>query len=220
MPTTYLEAPTQRVMSGNGIEYAYRDLGESDIPRVLLIHFRGNLDNWDPALIGALAANRRVITFDNVGVGATTGTTPPTDREHGTRRDRLCRGTQPRVRRSPRLLDRQFRCAGVRPDSPRRNSTRRACSIRAAGCRRYAWVGRGCHRVCRSTGNGSAGVSRCLLCVERRESTRGPTGHGTHFRTNSQSRRADDMADPPSAIRRGLRVGSPKPRVAGTPTGD
>ena len=78
MPTTYLEAPTQRVTSGNGIEYAYRDLGQSDIPLVLLIHFRGNLDNWDPALIDALAANRRVIAFDNVGVGATTGTTPPT----------------------------------------------------------------------------------------------------------------------------------------------
>jgi pimeloyl-ACP methyl ester carboxylesterase len=45
---------------------------------VLLQHFRGNLDNWDPALIDALAADRRVITFDNVGVGATTGRTPNT----------------------------------------------------------------------------------------------------------------------------------------------
>jgi pimeloyl-ACP methyl ester carboxylesterase len=42
----------------------------------LLQHFRGNLDNWDPALVDALAADRRVITFDNVGVGATTGRTP------------------------------------------------------------------------------------------------------------------------------------------------
>jgi pimeloyl-ACP methyl ester carboxylesterase len=78
MPMTYLETPTQRVTAGNGIDYAYRDVGQSDIPLVLLIHFRGNLDNWDPALIDALAANRRVISFDNVGVGATTGTTPPT----------------------------------------------------------------------------------------------------------------------------------------------
>jgi pimeloyl-ACP methyl ester carboxylesterase len=45
---------------------------------VLLQHFRGNLDNWDPALIDALAADRRVVTFDNVGVGGTTGTTPNT----------------------------------------------------------------------------------------------------------------------------------------------
>jgi pimeloyl-ACP methyl ester carboxylesterase len=48
------------------------------VPLVLLQHFRGNLDNWDPALIDALAAERRVVTFDNVGVGATTGTTPNT----------------------------------------------------------------------------------------------------------------------------------------------
>src|SRR5215468_6400743 len=75
---SYLEAPTQRVAVANGIEYAYRDLGESEVPLVALQHFRGNLDNWDPALVDALAAKRRVITFDNAGVGATTGTTPNT----------------------------------------------------------------------------------------------------------------------------------------------
>jgi len=63
-------------MAGNGIEYAYRDLGDGEVPLVLLQHFRGNLDNWDPALVEALAADRRVIAFDNAGVGATTGTTP------------------------------------------------------------------------------------------------------------------------------------------------
>jgi pimeloyl-ACP methyl ester carboxylesterase len=65
-------------MANNAIEYAYRDLGDSDVPLVLLQHFRGNLDNWDPALVDALAANRRVVTFDNVGVAATTGRTPNT----------------------------------------------------------------------------------------------------------------------------------------------
>ena len=71
-------ASTERVAAGNAIEYAYRDLGEGEVPLVLLQHFRGNLDNWDPALIDALAAGRRVITFDNVGVGASTGSTPNT----------------------------------------------------------------------------------------------------------------------------------------------
>jgi pimeloyl-ACP methyl ester carboxylesterase len=71
-------AATQRVTAGNAIEYAYRDFGEGDVPLVLLQHFRGNLDNWDPALIDALAANRLVVTFDNVGVGASTGSTPNT----------------------------------------------------------------------------------------------------------------------------------------------
>jgi pimeloyl-ACP methyl ester carboxylesterase len=76
--TTNAVATTRRVAAENGIEYAYRDVGQSDVPLVLLQHFRGNLDNWDPALIDALAAERRVITFDNVGVAATTGTTPNT----------------------------------------------------------------------------------------------------------------------------------------------
>jgi pimeloyl-ACP methyl ester carboxylesterase len=74
----YAEAGIDRVAAGNGIEYAYRDLGAGDVPLALLQHFRGNLDNWDPALIDELAAGRRVVTFDNVGVGGTTGTTPDT----------------------------------------------------------------------------------------------------------------------------------------------
>ena len=48
------------------------------MPLVLLQHFRGNLDNWDPALIDALATARRVVTFDNAGVGGSGGTTPDT----------------------------------------------------------------------------------------------------------------------------------------------
>jgi pimeloyl-ACP methyl ester carboxylesterase len=69
---------TRRVAADNAIEYVYRDTGDSAVPLVLLQHFRGNLDNWDPALIDALAAERRVITFDNNGVAATTGRTPNT----------------------------------------------------------------------------------------------------------------------------------------------
>jgi pimeloyl-ACP methyl ester carboxylesterase len=74
----YADASIQRVTAANAIEYAYRDLGEGDVPLVLLQHFRGNLDNWDPALVDALAAHRRVIAFDNAGVGATSGRTPST----------------------------------------------------------------------------------------------------------------------------------------------
>jgi pimeloyl-ACP methyl ester carboxylesterase len=79
MVTTYSELPTNLVSAGNGIDYAYRDTGAAGAaPLVLLQHFRGNLDNWDPALIDALASARRVITFDNAGVGRSTGTTPDT----------------------------------------------------------------------------------------------------------------------------------------------
>ena len=45
---------------------------------MLFQHFPGNLDNWDPALVDALASARRVVTFDNTGVGGTSGTTPHT----------------------------------------------------------------------------------------------------------------------------------------------
>jgi pimeloyl-ACP methyl ester carboxylesterase len=76
--STYVDASTQTVTAENGIEYAYRDVGEADVPLVLLQHFRGNLDNWDPSLVDALAADRRVVPFNNVGVASTTGTTPNT----------------------------------------------------------------------------------------------------------------------------------------------
>jgi protein-tyrosine-phosphatase len=40
------------------------------VPLVLSQHFRGNLDNWDPALVDARAVSRCVMAFDNVGVAA------------------------------------------------------------------------------------------------------------------------------------------------------
>jgi hypothetical protein len=39
----YADAPIQRAAAGNAIEYAYRALGEGDVPLVLLQQFRGNL---------------------------------------------------------------------------------------------------------------------------------------------------------------------------------
>jgi pimeloyl-ACP methyl ester carboxylesterase len=78
MTATYSGLTNQLVRAGNGIDYAYRDTGSGGVPLVLLQHFRGNLDNWDPALIDALASTRRVVTFDNAGVGGSSGTTPDT----------------------------------------------------------------------------------------------------------------------------------------------
>ena len=74
----YATAPNQVIRAYNGIDYAYREIGSGAVPLVLTQHFRGNLENWDPNLVDALASHRRVIAFDNVGVGATTGTTPDT----------------------------------------------------------------------------------------------------------------------------------------------
>ena len=72
----YAELPNQQLRAANGVDYAYRDTGGGGTPLVALQHFRGSLDNWDPALIDALSSSRRVVAFDNVGVGGSSGTTP------------------------------------------------------------------------------------------------------------------------------------------------
>jgi pimeloyl-ACP methyl ester carboxylesterase len=57
-----------------GARIAYRRFGRTaDLPLVMLQHFRGNLDNWDPALTDALAAEHEVILVDYPGVGSSTG---------------------------------------------------------------------------------------------------------------------------------------------------
>jgi pimeloyl-ACP methyl ester carboxylesterase len=75
---SYGTAPNRVIHADNGIDYAYREIGTGTVPLVLLQHFRGNLENWDPPLVDTLASQRRVVAFDNAGVGATTGTTPNT----------------------------------------------------------------------------------------------------------------------------------------------
>jgi pimeloyl-ACP methyl ester carboxylesterase len=63
----------------SGERYAYRRFGGgSGLPLLLLQHFTGTLDNWDPALTDALAAQRELILFDNAGVGRSSGAVPTT----------------------------------------------------------------------------------------------------------------------------------------------
>src|SRR3954447_26232740 len=78
MAISYSESSTEVVTAANGAEYAHREMGTGEVPLVLLQHFRGNLDNWDAALIDALASASRVVTFDNVGVASSSGITPGT----------------------------------------------------------------------------------------------------------------------------------------------
>ncbi|NHU48916.1 alpha/beta hydrolase [Rhodococcus sp. A14] len=76
--TAYASAPTKTITAG-GNTYAYRELGpKGGIPVVFLVHLTANLDNWDPRIVDAIARNRHVVTFDNVGVGASTGKVPDT----------------------------------------------------------------------------------------------------------------------------------------------
>src|SRR5436190_1961098 len=78
MTGSWKDAPT-RTLSAGGVEFAYRELGpDTGVPVVFLTHLAAVLDNWDPRVVDGIAAKRRVITFDNRGVGASSGSTPTT----------------------------------------------------------------------------------------------------------------------------------------------
>jgi pimeloyl-ACP methyl ester carboxylesterase len=76
-----LKAPNESVKAANGVTYACRRFSAASadvLPLVMLQHFRGNLDDSDPLLLGALTSGREVITVDNAGVGLSSGTVPRT----------------------------------------------------------------------------------------------------------------------------------------------
>ena len=78
--TTYTHntAPTEFI-EADGTRFAYRRFGDpTGTPMVLLQHFMGNLDNYDPAITDDLAKGREVILTDNAGVGLSTGQAPDT----------------------------------------------------------------------------------------------------------------------------------------------
>ena len=79
--TSYAKAPA-RIVTVGSTTYAYRELGpKGGIPVVFFVHLAGNLDNWDPRIVDPIAKNRHVITFDQRGVGASTGKVPGTIEE-------------------------------------------------------------------------------------------------------------------------------------------
>ncbi|MBB3348323.1 alpha/beta fold hydrolase [Sphingomonas sp. BK069] len=75
---THQNAQTRFIEAGSN-RYAYRRFGRAgSMPIVLLQHFTGGLDHWDPAFTDGLAHDREIILVDNAGVGASTGETPKT----------------------------------------------------------------------------------------------------------------------------------------------
>jgi pimeloyl-ACP methyl ester carboxylesterase len=79
--TAYAEAPGKTIDAG-GTTYAYRELGpKGGIPVVFFVHLAATLDNWDPRIVDPIAKTRHVITFDNAGVGASSGSVPGTIEE-------------------------------------------------------------------------------------------------------------------------------------------
>jgi pimeloyl-ACP methyl ester carboxylesterase len=80
---TWKNVPTRTIDVG-GVSFAYRELGpDAGVPVIFLHHLMAVLDDWDPRVIDGIAAQRRVIAFDNRGVGASGGSVPPTVEEMG-----------------------------------------------------------------------------------------------------------------------------------------
>ncbi len=69
-----LETVTTKFLEANGVKFSYRSLGpKTGTPLILLQHFTGTMDSWDPAVVNGLAKSRQVIVFNNRGVGASNG---------------------------------------------------------------------------------------------------------------------------------------------------
>jgi pimeloyl-ACP methyl ester carboxylesterase len=102
-----LIAANESIEAANGVTFAYRRFGNTDgatLPLVFFQHYRGNLDNWDPALVDPIAERREVILFDNAGVAGSTGSVPrrtPTRSPAGSR-------PPSRPRRRPTINQRRF----------------------------------------------------------------------------------------------------------------
>ena len=83
MTVKWKDVPTRTIDVG-GTTFAYRELGpDRGVPVVFLHRLMAVLDDWDPRVIDGLAAHRRVIAFDDRGVGATQGKVPGTVDEMG-----------------------------------------------------------------------------------------------------------------------------------------
>jgi pimeloyl-ACP methyl ester carboxylesterase len=79
----WIDVPTGTIDVG-GVPFAYRELGQTGgVPVVFLHHLMAVLDSWDPRVIDGIAAHRRVIAFDNRGVGASGGSVPDNIEEMG-----------------------------------------------------------------------------------------------------------------------------------------
>lgn len=71
-------APAEtKFVEADGIRFAYREMGApTGVPLVFCQRFRGTMDEWDPAFLEALAPDRHLILFDNIGISSTSGEVP------------------------------------------------------------------------------------------------------------------------------------------------
>lgn len=72
---TWRNAPTKGMDVG-GTVFVYRQLGPGAGVPVVFLNHSAELDRRDPRVVDGIATRRRVIVFDNRGIGASEGTTP------------------------------------------------------------------------------------------------------------------------------------------------
>ena len=209
----YLVTPNRVVSAANGIDYAYREVGEGP-PLVLLQHFRGNLDNWDPALIDALASDRRVVTFDNAGAGGSTGATPSTMTQMAVDAIAFLDAIE--------LVNVDIlgfsigsfvaqELALIRPALVRRLVLASSAPQGAAGM--HGWA----PEVIGAVGAPAPNPDGYLSVFFTRSTESRQSGMQTLGRLNARSDDRDEpttLADPTGAIRRGMRLGNPGSRAA------
>lgn len=76
-PTSVTTTAPTRSIEIDGTRIAYRVIGaQRGAPLLLLNRFRGTMDDWDPALIDRIAAERQVLMFDQPGFARSAGTPP------------------------------------------------------------------------------------------------------------------------------------------------
>ena len=208
----YLLAPNRVLTAANGIDYAYRELGEGGHPWCCSQHFRGNLDNWDPALIDALASRsarrhvrqRRRGRFDG------------NNAEHVTEM----------ARDAVAFLDAMGfvevdlvgfsigsfvaqEVALIRPGLVRRLVLASAAPQGAAGM--HGWASKVIEAVGGRAPN-PEGYLSVFFTGSSASRRLGIEALGTDDRPERGPGQTDDVADPARAIRRGVRLGRPRSR--------
>jgi pimeloyl-ACP methyl ester carboxylesterase len=76
MTHTHLTAPT-RFLNVGGTKFAYRRWGNTAAaqpPLLMLQHYRGGMDHWDPLMTDGLAEGREVILYNGRGIASSEGT--------------------------------------------------------------------------------------------------------------------------------------------------
>jgi pimeloyl-ACP methyl ester carboxylesterase len=65
-----LETARTEYLNVGDVRFAFRRLGPTvGTPLILLQHFTGTMDSWDPEVMNSLAETRPVIAFNNLGIG-------------------------------------------------------------------------------------------------------------------------------------------------------